>query len=129
MRQGTMFAAPFSIRCAVSCLCFPMFAVQGSLCNVRRAVRIAVRHSPRHSSRQSPRHFLFILPNCRYSMFAAPLAIRSSPFANRRAIRRAIRCRFSMSPDAFHTSDNTPFLVYQNRPFSFRQYPIPGLPE
>ena len=36
-------------------------------------------------------------------MFAAPLAIRSLPFANRRAIRRAIRCRFSMSPDAFHS--------------------------
>ena len=27
-------------------------------------------------------------------MFAAPLAIRSSPFVNRRAIRHAIRCRF-----------------------------------
>ena len=43
-------------------------------------------------------------------MFAAPLAIRSSPFANRRAIRPAIRCRFSMSPDAFHIIAHKSYL-------------------
>ena len=89
-------------------------------------IRRAVRHLPRHSPRRSPfaapfairravRHSLrrspfaapfpihfpqFSLFKLRYSMFAAPLAIRIhlSP------IRRAVRCRFSMSPDAFHTN-------------------------
>ena len=97
-----------------------MFSIQGSLFNVRRAVR----HSPRHSPRRSlfaapfassftapfaapfPIHFpQFSLFKLRYSMFTAPLAIRSSPFANRRAIRHAIPCRFSMSPDAFLTQE------------------------
>ena len=83
--------------------------VQGSLLNVSRAIRRAVRHSPRHSltapfAAPFPIHFPpFSLFKLRYSMFAAPLAIRSSPLANRQAIRRAIRCRFSMSPDAFHS--------------------------
>ena len=72
--------------------------VQGSLLNVSRAIRLVI-----HSLRHSPRRFLFIFPHFRYSMFAAPLAIRSSPLANRQDIRRAIRCRFSMSPDAFHS--------------------------
>ena len=125
-----MFAAQFSIRCAVSHLFCPMFSVQGSLFNGRRAVRNsrrrspfassfaapfairrAVRHSPRHSLRRSPFaapfpiHFpQFSLFKLRYSMFAAPLAIRIhlSPITEPFAIRRAIRCRFSMSPDAFH---------------------------
>ena len=122
----SMFAAPFSIRCAVSYLFFPMFSIQGSLFNVRRAVRYsprrspfvssfaapfaapfairrAVRHSPHHSQRRSPFaapfpiHFpQFSLFKLRYSMFAAPLAIRSSPFANRRAIRHSPRHSMSL---------------------------------
>ena len=51
-----------------------------------------------------PIHFpQFSLFKLRYSMFTAPLAIRSSPIAEPFAICRAIRCRFSMSPDAFHS--------------------------
>ena len=42
----SIFATPFSIRCAVSYLFVPMFSIQGSLFNVRRAIRRAVRHSP-----------------------------------------------------------------------------------
>ena len=107
---------------------FPMFSIQCSLFNVRRAVRhsphrspfassfatpFAIRRSPFASSFAAPFairravSYSFSLFKLRYSMFAAPLAIRSSPFANRRAIRRAIRYRFSMSPDAFHTSETT----------------------
>ena len=41
--------------------------------------------------------------NVPYSRFAIQCSPRRSPFAVRQAIRRAIRCRFSMSPDAFHT--------------------------
>ena len=101
----SMFAAPFSIRCTVSYLFVPIFTIQGSLFNVRRAVRHSPRRSPFASSFAAPfairppfpiyfPHFLLF--NVRYAMFAAPLAIRSSPFANRRTIRRA------MSRDAFH---------------------------
>ena len=88
------FAAPFAIRLVI-----------------RRAVRYSPRHSSRHSLRRSPFaspflvHFSpFSLFKLHYSMFAAPLAIRSSPFANQRAIRHSPRhlLRFSMSPDAFH---------------------------
>ena len=83
----SMFAAPFSIRCAVSYLCFPMFSIQGSLFNLRRAVRHSPHLSPfarrlpfaapfairlviRCAVRHSPRHFLFIFHNFRYSNFA-----------------------------------------------------------
>ena len=63
-------------------------ANRGLLFNVRHSPC----HSPHHSLRYSPHRFLLIsLFKLRYSMFAAPLAIR-----------RAIRCRFSMSPDAFY---------------------------
>ena len=52
-----------------------------------------------------PIHFpQFSLFKLRYAMFAAPLAIRSSPIAEPFAIRRAMHCRFSMSPDTFHTN-------------------------
>ena len=104
----SMFATPFSIRCAVSYLFLKMFSIQGSLFNVRRAVRQSPRRSPFASSFATPFairrtvSYSFSLFKLRYSIFAAPLAIRSSPFVNRRAIRRTIRCRFSMSPDAFH---------------------------
>ena len=110
------------IRCAVSYLFFQMFSIQCSLFNVRRAVchsprrstfassfaapfaiRRAVRHSPRHSLRRSPFaapfpiHFpQFSLFKLRYSMFAAPLAIRSSSFANRRTIRHSPRHSLSL---------------------------------
>ena len=104
---------------AVLVPCAFMSSFRGSLFNVRRAVLHSLRRSPfawsfaapfvirlairlviRCAVRHSPRRFLFIFPHFRYSMFAAPLAIRSSPFANQRAIRHSLR--FSMSPDAFH---------------------------
>ena len=118
----SMFATPFSIRCAVSYLFFPMFSIQGSLFNVRRAVshsprrspfasssesprrspfaapfaiRRAVRHSPRHSLRHSPRRFLFIFA-IQTSLFNVRRAVSHSQFANRRAIRHSPRHSLSL---------------------------------
>ena len=120
----SMFATPFSIRCAVSYLfnvLYSRFAIQYSPRRspfaapfairlvIRRAVRRAVRHSPRHSLRRSPFAAPFPI-HFRYSNFAIqcsprryPFAVRHSSIAEPCAIRRAIHCRFSMSPDAFHT--------------------------
>ena len=53
---ASSFAAPFAIRLVIRC-----------------AIRLAVSYS-------------FSLFKFRYSMFAAPLAIRSSPFANRHSL-------------------------------------------
>ena len=95
--RHSMFAAPFSIRCAVSYLFFFIFAifqVRYSMFAAPFAIRRAIDRT----------FFLFISPNFRYSRlaiqcFAAPLAIRQSPepFAAPFAVRR-----FSMSPNAFH---------------------------
>ena len=99
-----------------------------------RAIRRAVHHSPllwkasgdieKHSEWRTARRF-----EVRYSMFAAPFAIRRairlvirhavrhsprrSPIVEPFAIRRAIRCRFSMSPDAFHTFHMTTCNQYE----------------
>ena len=101
----SMFAAQFSICCSVSHLFFPMFSIQGSLLNVRRSqfaalfaiclvIRCAVCHSPHLS------YSFFPIFAIQASLFNVRRAISHShsPFAN----RRAIRCRFSMSPYAFH---------------------------
>ena len=102
--------SPFSIRCAVSYLFCPMFSIHGySMFAAPFAIRHAVRHSPRQSPRLSPFAAPFAAPfpiyfpqfsllKLRYSMFAAPLAIRSSSFANRRAIRIHHSPRHSLSP-------------------------------
>ena len=118
----SMFAIQCSPCCSPFAAPFPIYFFQCSLFKVRRAVRHsprrspfaapfairlvirrAVRHSPRHSLRRSPFaapfpiHFpQFSLFKLRYSMFAAPLAIRSSPFAVRRAIRHSPRHSLSL---------------------------------
>ena len=81
--QGSLFngrhAVLHSLRPFI--FIFPMFSIQGSLFNVRRAVRHSPRRSPRHSPRRSPfaapiasrlaiRRFLLIFPNFSYSNFA-----------------------------------------------------------
>ena len=78
---------PFAAPCSI-CSNVPMFSIQSSLFNVRRAVHhspSSPRHSPRRSPfaalfairlvihcavRHSPRRFLWIFPNFRYSNFA-----------------------------------------------------------
>ena len=90
---------------------YSRFAIQ---CLPRRspfAAPFSIRHAVRHSPRHSPRRFLFIFPQfslfkLRYLMFAAPLAIHSSPFANRRAIRHspfaaAFQCHLTLSIRTF----------------------------
>ena len=100
----SMFATPFSIRCAVSYLFFPMFSIQGSLFNVRRAVR----HSPRHSLRRSP--------------FAAPFAIRC---AVRHSPRRFL-CIFAIQTSLFNVRravSHSQFAIHQSP--SHSPFPAP----
>ena len=93
--RNSQFTAPFPINC------FPC-----SLFKVRYS-KFAVPFVTRRTIRHSQRRFLFIFSHVRYSSFDIQCSPHCSPFAAHRAIRRAIRhnilCRFSMSPDAFHT--------------------------
>ena len=117
----SMFAIQCSPRHSPFAALFPisLFKVRYSMFAALFAIRRAVRHSPRHSPSRSPflRHSPFAssfaapfaisravsnsfpqfsLFKLRYSMFAAPLAICSSPFPNRRAIRHSPRHSLSL---------------------------------
>ena len=80
----SMFASPFAIR--------------RTICHSPHYSPLAATFAVHRSPRRSLRRFIFIfqcsLFKVRYSMFAEPFTIR-----------RAINCRFSMSPDAFHIAD------------------------
>ena len=70
-------SAPFAIRC-----------------------RFSISHDAFHSF---PYLLIFpMFPTIQGSLFTVRCAVRHSLFAEPFAIRRAIRCHFSMSPDAFH---------------------------
>ena len=113
---------------------YSRFAIQ---CSPRRspyaapfAIRLVIRRAVRHSPRRSPFASSFAAPfairravsysfslfKLRYSMFAAPLAIRSSPFVNRWAIRHSQRHSLSLFNVPWRFPDQTtPWNIYNIR--------------
>ena len=79
------FAVPFLIYCFQYSLFRSPLAAPFA---IRLVIRRAICHAVSYSFPQ------FSLFKVRYAMFAAPLAIRSSPFVSRRAIRRAFAVAF-----------------------------------
>ena len=97
---GSLFNVRRAIRRAVSYYFFqcPLFK---ALFNVCRAIRHS-RRSPRRSPRQSPFAGPFPII-CFQCSFKVRCSIFAAPFGEPFVIRRDIRCRFSMSPNTFHT--------------------------
>ena len=117
-----MFAAPFSIRCAVSYSFFPMYSIQGSLFNVCRAVRYLPRLSPFASSFAAP---FAIRRAVRHSPRRSPFASSfAAPFAIRRAVSYSFSTIFAIQTSLFNVRravSHSEFAIRQspsNSPFA-----------